>query len=69
MTRKTKKRQKHHHHKKHKTHKKHNRKMKFKTEKCAPKTNEDSLSFTCYSKRSLHNLKTIWNARHPDPYS
>ncbi len=69
MTRRTKKRHKHHkhhHHKKHKTHKKHHRKIKFKTEKCAPKTEEDSLSFTCYSKRSLHNLKNIWNARHPD---
>ena len=61
MTRRTKKRHKHHHHKKHKTHKKHHRKIKFKIEKCAPKKEEDSLSFTCYSKRSLHNLKTIWN--------
>ena len=70
MTGRTKKRHRHHHHhKKHKTHKKHkkhHRKIKFKPEKCAPKEKGDALPFTCYSKRSLHNLKNIWNMRHPD---
>ena len=66
MTRRTKKRNHRHHHKKHKTHKKHKRKLKFKHEKCAPKNEEETLPFTCYSKRSLHNLKNIWNMRHPD---
>ena len=64
MTRKTKKH--HRHHRKHKTHKKHHHRIKFKKEKCAPKDDESTLPFTCYSKRSLHNLKNIWNARHPD---
>ena len=57
MTRKTKKH--HRHHRKHKTHKKHHHRIKFKKEKCAPKDDESTLPFTCYSKRSLHNLKNI----------
>ena len=53
------------HHKKH-HHKKHTRKKQLTPEKCSPKSNADDLDFTCYSKQSLHNLKQIWNMRHPD---
>ena len=49
-----------------KTARKTTQKTKFKTEKCSPKTDNDDLAFTCYSKDSLHKLKNIWNARHPD---
>ena len=56
---KTRKHHKHKHHKK-------TRKIKFKPDKCSPKTNHDELDFTCYSKSALHKLKTTWNARHPD---
>ena len=60
----TRKHHKHKHHK-HKHHKK-TRKIKFKPDKCSPKTNHDELDFTCYSKSALHKLKNTWNARHPD---
>jgi len=42
------------------------KKKGFMSEKCSPKTNGDNLDFTCYSTEALHNLKNIWNARHPD---
>jgi hypothetical protein len=38
---------------------------KYKKAKCSPKT-EGVLPFSCYTSESLHKLKDIWNARHPD---
>lgn len=37
-----------------------------KDDRCAPKKKGDRLPYTCYTKSSLHKLKTIWNLRHPD---
>jgi len=34
--------------------------------KCSPKNKDEVLGFTCYTSESLHKLKKIWNARHPD---
>ena len=39
------------------------RKLKI---KCAPKTEGDTLPYTCYTKKGLHKLKNIWNRKHPD---
>ena len=39
------------------------RKLKI---KCAPKTEGDTLPYTCYTKKGLHKLKNIWNKKHPD---
>jgi len=34
---------------------------------CAPNSKKNNLKFpTCYTSNSLHKLKEIWNARHPD---
>jgi hypothetical protein len=39
----------------------------FKKLNCSPTNSEKSISnFTCYEKDDLLQLKTIWNARHPD---
>ena len=46
--------------------KKYNKSRKFKKVKCSPKKKKDILEYTCYTKDSLHKLKQIWNARHPD---
>ena len=35
-------------------------------ENCAPKKKEDMLSYTCYTKSALINIKHVWNKRHPD---
>ena len=37
------------------------RKLKI---KCAPKTESDTLPYTCYTKKGLHKLKNIWNRKH-----
>ena len=34
--------------------------------KCSPKNKDEVLGYTCYTSESLHKLKKIWNARHPD---
>jgi hypothetical protein len=39
---------------------------KFKKMKCSPKGNKKLDFETCYTIESLHKLKQIWNARHPD---
>lgn len=41
-------------------------KKKFKKVMCSPKKKDDILSYTCYTSKSLHKLKNIWNKRHPD---
>jgi len=38
----------------------------FTTLKCSPKSKEEKNEFSCYTDEDLHQLKTIWNARHPD---
>jgi len=40
-------------------------KQRYKTLKCSPSSNNIGKN-TCYSSKSLHNLKEHWNARHPD---
>ena len=55
------------------SHKKHSKTKKNKTKKytkkaCSPKRNGESLPFTCYTSKSLHKLKDIWNMRHPDQH-
>ena len=43
---------------------KRNRKTKkFLKSKCSPKTDIDSLKFTCFTKRGLHKIKNIWNKK------
>ena len=71
MTHKTHRYKRKHHHKskssktrkssKHKRGKEH-----FKPLKCSPKNKDKVLGYTCYTSESLHKLKMIWNARHPD---
>ena len=39
---------------------------KFLKSKCSPKTDIDSLKFTCFTKRGLHKIKNIWNKKHPE---
>jgi len=46
--------------------KKRNYTKKIKKEMCSPRKNSDMLSYTCYTKKALINLKNIWNIRHPD---
>ena len=38
----------------------------FKTERCSPRADGETLEYSCYTKEALHKLKEIWNARHPD---
>ena len=60
---------KHNHTKKHKKlHSKSNKTRKFKKDACSPKKNGEALPFTCYTAKSLHKLKKIWNMRHPDQH-
>ena len=61
MPRKTRRHKRKHHHRKKST-----RKRKFEALKCSPKKKDEVLGFTCYTSESLHKLKKIWNARHPD---
>ena len=51
-----------------KTHKHRRKSVKQYTrkDKCAPKSSSDKLKFTCYSPEALHEIKELWNARHPD---
>jgi hypothetical protein len=37
-----------------------------KSDRCAPQKKGERLPYTCYTKTSLHKLKNLWNARHPD---
>jgi len=46
--------------------KKGTRKRKFIKDKCAPKSSNETLEFSCYTRNSLHRLKSLWNARHSD---
>ena len=68
MTHKTRryKRKKRHNKRKGESKKHNNTKKKFKLLKCSPKNKDKVLDFTCYTSESLHKLKKIWNARHPD---
>ena len=38
----------------------------FKKDRCAPQVSGEKLEFSCYTNSSLHKLKQLWNARHPD---
>jgi len=42
------------------------RKGEFVRDRCAPRTSHEKLEFSCYTNSSLHKLKKLWNARHPD---
>jgi len=42
------------------------KKKNFINEKCAPKGDGQTLEYSCYTSQALHNLKEVWNARHPD---
>ena len=42
------------------------RKVKYKVEKCAPKSKDEILGYTCYSSKNLHKMKQIWNTKHPE---
>ena len=42
------------------------KKVRFLKENCAPKSKNEVLPFTCYSKSSIQKLKEKWNLRHPD---
>ena len=66
MTHKTRRYKKKTHHKRKHSHKRKRRKEHFKPLKCSPKNKDKVLGFTCYTSESLHKLKMIWNARHPD---
>lgn len=35
-------------------------------EQCAPRKDKDMLTYTCYTKKTLYDMKNIWNMRHPD---
>ena len=63
---KTKKRRKRKKRSKGKKRKRKTRKADFEGEKCAPKSKEKILDFTCYTSSSLHKLRELWNARHND---
>ena len=39
---------------------------KFKNDRCAPRADNETLEYSCYTSSTLHKLKEIWNARHPD---
>lgn len=49
-----------------KRNKKKSRKIKLVKTKCAPKKKGEVLPYTCYSKKGLHKIKTIWNTKHRD---
>jgi hypothetical protein len=38
--------------------------ISLKNVNCSPKI--DNKKFTCYSDKNLHNMRDIWNSRHPD---
>ena len=42
------------------------RKIRKNKERCSPKKIKDMLDYTCYSKKSLHKIKSIWNIKHPN---
>lgn len=39
---------------------------KFKKLQCSPKLESETNPFSCYTNRSLHKMRNLWNARHPD---
>ena len=49
-------------------HRKNKKQMKGGTKKvnCSPKPEAEINDFSCYTDKSLHKLKELWNARHPD---
>ena len=61
--RKTKKRK---HRRRRRSRKERKDKRSFVRDKCAPKSSAEKLEFSCYTNNSLHKLKKLWNARHPD---
>lgn len=40
--------------------------VKLKRVNCSPKPSNEMNSFSCYTNRSLYQLKKLWNDRHPD---
>jgi len=40
--------------------------VKLKKVNCSPKPRNEMNSFSCYTNRSLYQLKKLWNERHPD---
>ena len=46
--------------------KKRKKTKKFKKVNCAPRTKSNKLNYTCYTKKTLLQLKKMWNARHSD---
>lgn len=51
--------------KKHTPRKKKHTKKIYNKKYCSPRNKENKYEFTCYTKKSLHALKNIWNTRHP----
>ena len=41
------------------------KKIRKNKERCSPKKKKQMLDYTCYSKKSLHKIKSIWNIKHP----
>ena len=46
--------------------KKRTKTIKLKKVNCSPKPKNELNSFSCYTNRSLYQLKKVWNERHPD---
>ena len=45
---------------------KYNKTAKLKRVNCSPKSKNEINKFSCYTNKSLHKLRDLWNARHPD---
>jgi hypothetical protein len=43
-----------------------NKTLKLKRLNCSPKPKGELNGFSCYTNKSLTNLRDLWNARHPD---
>jgi hypothetical protein len=43
-----------------------NRVANLKKVNCSPKDKKELNDFSCYTDKSLHKLKEIWNTKHPD---
>ena len=41
-------------------------KSKFEKLQCSPSLENNGNPFSCYSNKSLHKMRNLWNARHPD---
>jgi hypothetical protein len=46
--------------------KRRNKVVNFKKVNCSPKDKKEMNDFSCYTDKSLHKLKEIWNVKHPD---